>query len=42
MFGELRSAVDIRNDKDPEYDVGQIYNYIYYRPNASEIVCYKL
>lgn len=40
--GEVTSAVDIRNDKEPEYDVDQIYNYIYYRPNGSEIVCYKL
>jgi hypothetical protein len=42
LTGELGSAVDIKNDKDPEYDVDQIYNYIYYKPNASEIVCYKL
>lgn len=40
--GEIASAVDIKNDREPEYDVDQIYNYIYYRPNASEIVCYKL
>jgi hypothetical protein len=40
--GEITSAVDIKNDKEPEYDVDQIYNYIYYRPNSSEIVCYKL
>jgi outer membrane protein assembly factor BamB len=40
--GEILNAVDIKNDKDPEYDVDQIYNYIYYKPNASEIVCYKL
>lgn len=40
--GEITSAVDIKNDKDPEYDVDQIFNYVYYRPTASEIVCYKL
>ncbi|MGC1244289.1 MAG: PQQ-binding-like beta-propeller repeat protein [Chryseosolibacter sp.] len=40
--GEIASAVDIKNDKEPEYDVDQIYNYVYYRPNGSEIVCYKL
>jgi outer membrane protein assembly factor BamB len=40
--GELMNAVDIKNDKDPEYDVDQIYNFIYYRPNATDIVCYKL
>jgi outer membrane protein assembly factor BamB len=40
--GEILNAVDIKNDKDPEYDIDQIYNYIYYRPNPAEIVCYKL
>ena len=40
--GEIASAVDIKNDREPEYDVDQIYNYVYYRPNGSEIVCYKL
>ena len=40
--GEIASAVDIRNDREPEYDVDQIYNYVYYRPSGSEIVCYKL
>lgn len=40
--GEIISAVDIKNDREPEYDVDQIYNYIYYRPKGSEIVCYKL
>jgi outer membrane protein assembly factor BamB len=40
--GEIMSAVDIKNDREPEYDVDQIYNYVYYRPTASEIVCYKL
>jgi outer membrane protein assembly factor BamB len=40
--GEIISAIDIKNDKEPEYDVDQIYNYIYYRPNGNEIVCYKL
>jgi outer membrane protein assembly factor BamB len=40
--GEIMSAIDIKNDREPEYDVDQIYNYVYYRPNTSEIVCYKL
>lgn len=40
--GEISSAVDIKNDREPEYDVDQIYNYVYYRPKATEIVCYKL
>ena len=40
--GEVTRAIDIKNDREPEYDVDQIYNYVYYRPNDSEIVCYKL
>ncbi|MEJ7645515.1 MAG: hypothetical protein WKF87_13040 [Chryseolinea sp.] len=40
--GEIMNSVDIKNDKEPEYDVDQIYNYVYYRSNPSEIVCYKL
>lgn len=40
--GEISSAVDIKNDREPEYDVDQIYNYVYYRPSEHEIVCYKL
>ncbi|HEY0743267.1 MAG TPA: hypothetical protein VGD40_17485, partial [Chryseosolibacter sp.] len=40
--GEIMSAVDIKNDREPEYDVDQIYNYVYYRPGPMEIVCYKL
>jgi hypothetical protein len=40
--GEIASEVDIKNDKEPEYNVDQIYNYVYYRPGNSEIVCYKL
>ena len=42
LTGDITNAVDIKNDKDPEYDVDQIYNYVYYKPNPSEIVCYKL
>jgi outer membrane protein assembly factor BamB len=40
--GDVLSAVDIKNDKEPEYDVDDIFNYVYYRPSATEIVCYKL
>ena len=42
LTGEVSNAVDIKNDKNPEYDVDQIFNHIYYRPSASEIVCYRL
>jgi hypothetical protein len=40
--GDMMAAIDVKNDKEPEYDVDQVYNYVYYRPNPSEIVCYKL
>ena len=40
--GEITSAVDIKNDREPEYDVDHIYNFVYYRPGPMEIVCYKL
>lgn len=40
--GEPVNAIDIKNDREPEYDVDQIYNYVYYRPSGMEIVCYKL
>jgi hypothetical protein len=40
--GQILNAIDIKNDKEPEYEVDQIYNYVYYRPSSSEIVCYKL
>lgn len=40
--GEIMNAIDIKNDKEPEYEIDQIYNYVYYRPAPSELVCYKL
>jgi len=40
--GEIMNAIDIKNDKEPEYEVDQIYNNVYYRTSASELVCYKL
>lgn len=40
--GEILRAIDIKNDKDPEYDVDQIFHYVYYRMTPNEIVCYKL
>jgi hypothetical protein len=40
--GAIQSAIDIKNDKEPEYDVDEIYGHVYYRPTGSEIVCYKL
>jgi outer membrane protein assembly factor BamB len=40
--GEIMNAIDIKNDKEPEYDVDEIFNYVYYRRSPNEIVCYKL
>jgi outer membrane protein assembly factor BamB len=40
--GEIQASIDINNDKEPEYEVDQIYNFIYYRPTPNDIVCYKL
>lgn len=40
--GEILKSIDIKNDKEPEYEVDQIYNFVYYRLTPSEIVCYKL
>jgi len=40
--GDIMNAIDIKNDKEPEYDVDQIFNYVYYRVSPNEIVCYKL
>lgn len=40
--GAISSAIDIKNDREPEYEVDHMYNHVYYRPKATEIVCYKL
>ena len=40
--GMIENAIDIRNDREPEYDIDQIFGYLYYRPAPTEIVCYKL
>jgi outer membrane protein assembly factor BamB len=40
--GEITGAIDIKKDKEPEYDVDQVFNYVYYRPGPFELVCYKL
>ncbi len=40
--GEVLNAIDIKNDREPEYDLDQIYRFVYYRPDALTIVCYKL
>ena len=40
--GDIMNAIDIKNDKEPEYDVDEIFNYVYYRRTPNEVVCYKL
>lgn len=40
--GEILKSIDIKNDKEPEYEVDQIYNFVYYRVSPTEIVCYRL
>ncbi|THU40144.1 hypothetical protein FAM09_09700 [Niastella caeni] len=40
--GSLMNSIDIRNDKEPEYDLDALYNHVYYKPSPLEIVCYKL
>jgi outer membrane protein assembly factor BamB len=40
--GDVINAIDIKNDKEPEYDVDEIFNYVYYRRTPNEVVCYKL
>jgi outer membrane protein assembly factor BamB len=40
--GLIEHTIDIKNDREPEYDIDQIFGHLYYRPSASEIACYKL
>ena len=40
--GDILRSIDIKNDKEPEYDLDQVFNHVYYRPTSMEIVCYKL
>jgi hypothetical protein len=40
--GLIENRIDIKNDREPEYDIDQIFGHLYYRPSATEIVCYKL
>ncbi|HEU5289450.1 MAG TPA: hypothetical protein VFU05_02330, partial [Cyclobacteriaceae bacterium] len=40
--GEILRSIDIKNDKEPEYEVDQVINQVYYRVSPNQIVCYKL
>lgn len=42
LSGTVMNAIDIQNDREPEYEIDQVFNYLYYRPSTAEIVCYKL
>ncbi len=39
--GEKVELIDLGKDKEPSYEVDQIYSYIYFRTNPNEIVCYQ-
>lgn len=42
LSGTVENAIDIQNDREPEYEIDQVFNYLYYRTSPAEIVCYKL
>lgn len=42
VTGEIVEVIDMKKDKDPNYEVDEISNMIYYRENPNQIVCYKL
>jgi hypothetical protein len=39
--GERIELIDLGKDKEPSYEVDQVYSYIYFRTNSNEIVCYQ-
>ena len=39
--GKDIAMIDLNKDKEPNYEIDQIYNFIYYRVAPNEIVCYK-
>ena len=38
--GEKKQEIDLAKDREPSYEVDEVYNYIYYRLGDNEIVCY--
>jgi hypothetical protein len=39
--GEKVELIDLGKEKEPNYEVDQVYSYIYFRTNPNEIVCYQ-
>ncbi len=39
--GQKKEEINLGKDKEPSYEVDQIYSYIYYKKGENEIACYK-
>ncbi|MBA7545282.1 hypothetical protein ES705_37648 [subsurface metagenome] len=39
--GKQIELIGLGKEKEPSYEVDQVYNYIYFRTNPNEIVCYQ-
>ena len=39
--GQMKEEIDLAKDKEPSYEVDQVYSYVYYRKGDNEIVCYQ-
>lgn len=39
--GKMVELIDLGKEKEPNYEVDQVYSYIYFRTNPNEIVCYQ-
>jgi outer membrane protein assembly factor BamB len=39
--GQKVEMIDLGKEKEPNYEVDQVYSYIYFRTNPNEIVCYQ-
>jgi outer membrane protein assembly factor BamB len=41
VTGKKVELIDLGKDKEPNYEVDQVYSYIYFRTTPNEIVCYQ-
>lgn len=41
LSGDILGSIDLGRDKEPNYQVDDIANQIFYRPSSSTIVCYQ-
>jgi hypothetical protein len=39
--GEKIELIDLGKEKEPNYEVDQVYSYIYFRTDPNEIICYQ-